>query len=87
MLHVSPKAKLSASKQRRQQQSVNVSWCWGSAGTNSDGRHLDHSPFAAAILLRGVGLRVAVPLQLQVEDGMEGLSICSRCLFFSTCVC
>ena len=55
---------MSATIQHCQRQSVSVSSCWASAGTDSDGRHLDHGPFAASILPGDVGLRVVVPLQL-----------------------
>ena len=65
---------------------MTLSLGYASVGTDGDGRHLNHGPFAAAILLAGVGLGVAVPLQLQLENGMKCLIICSLCLLLSTCV-
>lgn len=64
-----------------------MAWSLGcsSVGTDSDGGHLNHGPFAAAILFAGVGLCVAVALQLQLENGMEGLIIRSLCLLLAAC--
>lgn len=71
---------------QRQQPCTSLGLGYGDEGTDGDGGHLNHGPLAAAILLAGVRLGVAVPLQLQLEDGMKRLVICSLCLLLSTCV-
>lgn len=40
--------------------------------TYNHGRHLDHGPLVAAIVHADVRLYVAMPLQLQAKDGIEG---------------
>ena len=56
------------------------------AATHSHGPHLQHGPFLLACLLADLGDGVPIGLHCKVEDGVNGLLICSFCFSCTTCV-